>query len=133
MNNYLLDTHSLLWFQGNSPKLSRAAIEINQNPRNNVSFSQISLYEIAIKLSIGKLPDFKADISTIYQQAIQDRLNFLPIQNSHLYFYKEVPLLSDHRDPFDRLLIAAAYTEMATIISIDKKFDLYSNFIKTIW
>ena len=133
MNNYLLDTHSLLWFQGNSPKLSTAAMEIIRNPKNNISFSQISLFEIAIKQSIGKLPEIRADISTIYQQAIQDRLNFIPMLNSHLYFYKEIPILSIHRDPFDRLLIATAYTEMASIISIDKKFDLYSDIVKTIW
>ena len=105
MNIFLLDTHCILWFQGNDSKLSNRVKEIIKNPGNTILFSQISLYEIAIKQKIGKLHDFKSDISEIYEQAIKDDFTFLPLQNSHLFCYKEIPLMIEHKDPFDRLLI----------------------------
>ena len=54
---YLLDTHCLLWFQENNPKIPKRVMQEIQNPENLILFSQLSLYEIVIKQAIGKLPD----------------------------------------------------------------------------
>jgi len=106
--HYLLDTHSLIWFQENNPQTSDLAMELIQNPENEVLFSRISLYEISIKQKIGKLPAFYASIEEVYQQALNDKFTFVPILNQHIYNYNNVPMLGDHRDLFDRLLIATA-------------------------
>jgi len=108
-------------------------MEIIQNPENVILFSQVSLYEIAIKQRIGKLPDFKSDIIEIYQQAIQDNFTFIQLQNKHIYSYSQVPLHDHHRDPFDRLLIATAYEENATMLTVDNNFGLYKDLITILW
>jgi PIN domain nuclease of toxin-antitoxin system len=73
---YLLDTHCLLWFQDNSPKIPKRVMSIIQDTGNKVLFSQISLFEIAIKQKIGKLPAFISNINDIYDQAIRDNFIF---------------------------------------------------------
>src|ERR1700733_11530153 len=97
---YLLDTHYLIWFQDDNPKMPSKALKEIQDPSNIILFSQVSLFEITIKQKLGKLPDFKATINEIYEQAIMDNFIFLPLSNAHLYAYQKVPLLEQHRDPF---------------------------------
>lgn len=130
---YLLDTHCLIWFQENNPKIPVKVMDKIQNPSNTVFFSQISLFEIAIKQKIGKLPDFTANLDEIYQQAIKDNFTYLPINNQHLYSYKKIPLAEQHRDPFDRLLLATAHEENAIMLSNDSNFKLYSWLIEVFW
>jgi PIN domain nuclease of toxin-antitoxin system len=91
------------------------------------------LFEIAIKQKIGKLPDFSASIQNICNQAIDNGFTFLNIQNSHIQTYNSIPLFEQHRDPFDRLLIATAIEEKAIVISDDNKFNLYNNLIEVLW
>jgi PIN domain nuclease of toxin-antitoxin system len=81
MNRYLLDTHCLLWFQENNKDIPNRVMDVLKSTENEVFFSQISLFEIAIKQKIGKLPDFKVSISEIYEQAFSDLFTFLPILN----------------------------------------------------
>ncbi len=131
--NYLLDTHCLIWFQEDNPKIPSRVMAELQEPANTVFFSQISLFEIAIKQKIGKLPEFTADLSEVYQQAINDRFSYLPIKNQHLFSYQKIPLLETHRDPFDRLLLATAYEENAIMMSADTNFSLYAGLIQVFW
>ena len=130
---YLLDTHCLIWYQENNPKLSNIAKEIILNPDNITLFSQVSLYEIVIKESIGKTPYFKSSINEIHLQAIKDNFTFLQILNTHLESYLKVPFFDTHKDPFDKLLIATAIEENAAIITIDNKFSLYNDIVEIIW
>ena len=130
---YLLDTHSLIWFLEDNPKIPRQVMNIIQEQENTILFSQVSLFEICIKQKIGKLPGFYASIEEIYEQAINDGFTFLAIQNQHIYNYYKVPLLEDHRDPFDRLLISVAIDEAATILSADEKFKLYAELVTVLW
>jgi len=132
-NYFLLDTHALIWFQENNPKIPKKVMEIIQETDNLIYFSQISLFEIGIKQKIGKLPAFYATVDEVYEKALDDGLTFLNIQNQHIYNYKKVPLLENHRDPFDRLLIATAVHEAATILSADKVFSWYNEFVKVFW
>lgn len=127
---YLLDTHYLLWFQGNNAKIPSAIMDVLQNPVNTILFSQVSLFEISIKQTLGKLPEFKSSVDEIYHQAIKDGFTFLALQNHHLYRYPNIPLFEQHKDPFDRLIIAAAYEENASIITADKNFRLYSDIVE---
>ena len=131
--NYLLDTHCLIWFQEDSPKIPEQVMKLIQQPDNVIFFSQISLFEISIKQKIGKLPAFYATIEEIYAQAVKDGFTFLPIQNHHIYNYNKIPLLKDHRDPFDRLLIATALEERAIVLSADEQLRLYADIVNVVW
>jgi PIN domain nuclease of toxin-antitoxin system len=130
---YLLDTHALIWFQENNPKIPESVMKAIQEEGNIILFSQVSLFEISIKQKIGKLPAFNATVEEIYHQAIKDGFTFLAIQNQHIYNYNEVPLSEGHRDPFDRLLVATAMEENSVIISADEKFNLYNRLISVLW
>lgn len=130
---YLLDTHSLIWFQENNAKIPSRVMDIMQDPGNTIFFSQISLFEIAIKQTIGKLPGFRSNTDEIYQQGLNDDFLFLQIKNDHLSAYQQIPLKEEHRDPFDRLILATAYIENAIILSADKNFKLYTDMIDVFW
>src|ERR1700754_2582247 len=99
-SSYLLDTHCLLWFQGENSKIPVDIMLILQDTENTILFSQISLFEIAIKQKIGKTPAFQSTIEDVYNQAVSDGFTFLPIRNQHILRYSDVPLKTTHRDPF---------------------------------
>jgi PIN domain nuclease of toxin-antitoxin system len=130
---YLLDTHCLIWFQENSPKIPYHVLKQIEDRANIILFSQISLFEIAIKQKIGKLPLFEASILEVYEQALKDDFTFLPLKNNHIEAYKNVPLMQEHRDPFDRLLIATALEDKLTVLTADKNFHLYHSLIDASW
>lgn len=130
---YLLDTHCLIWFQEDNPKIPPRVMSIIQKPSNTLFFSQVSLFEIAIKQKIGKLPEFTADLSEVYQQALSDDFIHLPISNKHIFSYQRIPLLENHRDPFDRLLLATAYEENAVMLTADTNFGCYAGLVEVFW
>lgn len=130
---YLLDTHCLIWFQEDNPKIPPRVMSIIQEPSNTLLFSQVSLFEIAIKQKIGKLPEFTADLTEVYQQALSDDFIHLPVSNQHIFSYRKIPLLENHRDPFDRLLLATAHEENAAILSADNNFSLYAGLVEVVW
>lgn len=132
-SKYLLDTNCLIWFQENNPKLPEKVLHLIEDTKNTIYFSQISVFEIAIKLKLGKLPNFLTNVEDVYQAAILDEFKYLPINNQHIFNYQSVPLLIDHRDPFDRLLIASAMHENATILSADRHFENYTDLIDLVW
>jgi len=100
---------------------------------NIIYFSQISLFEISIKQSLGKLSHFDITFEDIFNQVLADGFTFLSIKNSSIFNYGNVPLLAQHRDPFDRLLICSASEIDATLISADEKFKLYPDILKLLW
>ncbi|MCF2445409.1 type II toxin-antitoxin system VapC family toxin [Dyadobacter sp. CY345] len=128
----LLDTHAVLWFIDGDLQLSANARELIENPVNQIYVSAISFFEISTKLKLGKL-SLQKPLNLIFQDIADAYIKVLPISNSHLLEYQNVPLISDHRDPFDRLIIATAVAENAGIISIDQKFQNYRSLVNVIW
>lgn len=124
---YLLDTHTLLWFLRDSPQLSKKALGIITT-ENKVYVSIASLWEIAIKKSIGKL-EFEHSIEKIAELCHEKDILILQIQPK--YFDKVIKLPNIHNDPFDRLIIAQAIIENLVIITKDTIIPKYS--VKTIW
>lgn len=123
----LLDTHALIWFLENNPRLptsTRSQIETTPT----VFVSMASLWEIAIKANIGKL-DLAAPFSTIEPNLAALGINQLPINFKDLEIYLSLPL--HHRDPFDRLLIAQAINHSLSFISYDTQMDAYD--IQRLW
>ncbi len=128
MAAYLLDTHTLLWFLDDSPKLSDRARTALEDEAAELSISIASLWEIAIKANLGKL-DIAGDISQLYQDLQKLGITLQPILVPDLDQYLALPL--HHRDPFDRLIIAQAMGTSVPILSADTQLDAYP--VQRIW
>jgi PIN domain nuclease of toxin-antitoxin system len=125
----ILDTHTFLWFVAGNPKLSAHARELIEMPDNQRLFSVASAWEIAIKLSLGKLTLTGQFKDLIPNQLYTNDITLLPIVTSHLSTVIELPF--HHRDPFDRLIIAQAATENIPVITADRAFASYE--IEQLW
>ena len=124
----LLDTHTFLWFINDSPQLSADAKDLLESDVD-LALSVASLWEIAIKASLGKLVLPDTYDTFIPQQLTLNEIEILPISVAHLALVATLPF--HHRDPFDRLLIAQAMVEQVSIVSIDIVFDSYT--VNRIW
>jgi PIN domain nuclease of toxin-antitoxin system len=119
----LLDTHALLWFQSDDPKLSATAKSAIELPTNERWLSPISLVEIALKNRLGKLP-LPAPFGTLYPSSLlADDIHLLPLEPQHIVPLTTMPL--HHKDPFDRLIAATALVEGLMLVSGDPQFDTY--------
>jgi PIN domain nuclease of toxin-antitoxin system len=120
-----MDTHTLIWFVLADPHLSAIARALVEDPGNEIKVSPVSFWEIAIKVSKGKLA-----LNQPYGNFIDLCLNqygfrVLPIEPSHTTQLAALPFPPGHKDPFDRMLIAQAIVEGIPIISVDAAFDAY--------
>lgn len=125
----LLDTHAVIWWVDHDELLSDSAHEAIADPQNELLISAASIWEIAIKVGIGKLK-----LSQPYRdwmnQAITDlRALILPISVEACSTQSGLPL--HHGDPFDRLIVAQSFVEQTTIVSNDAAFDLYG--VNRLW
>jgi PIN domain nuclease of toxin-antitoxin system len=118
----LLDTHTFLWFIEDSPQLGTEAKNLLESDVD-LLIRVASLWEIAIKISIGKLTLTQPFDTFIQDQLTKNAIDLLAMDVQHLALVSTLPL--HHRDPFDRLLVAQAIIEQIPIVSIDDKFDLY--------
>ncbi len=128
----LIDTQILIWIQENNPAISERSRAALSNSANQIYISQLSFIEIAIKLKIGKLPDFLVSVNQLIAQTEQDGFHIIQLDNRHIATYDQVPLYEDHRGPFDRLLLATALAEQMPIISADEKFSRYQGLVDII-
>ncbi|WP_437310938.1 type II toxin-antitoxin system VapC family toxin [Sorangium sp. So ce388] len=119
----LVDTHAFLWFLANDPQLSPRAKSFLEEPTNELVLSVASPWEIAIKVSLGKL-SIPGDVETFikHHMAMND-IELLDIRLRHVARVSDLPF--HHRDPFDRLMIAQALVEDIPILSQDVVFDAY--------
>ena len=121
--NLLLDTNAFLWFIAGDENLSSVARTTIENPENNRYLSVASLWEIAIKVSIGKLELSEPFEKLIPEQLTENGIQLLDISVAHTALIASLPF--HHRDPFDRLIAAQAKVEQMTLISSDDVFDKY--------
>ena len=117
----LLDTHALLWWLSDNPKLGEKARAKIADPKNLILVSAASLWEIAIKQGIGKI---EADIAEIEKEVAQQGMVRLGIEADHLIELSSLP--DHHRDPFDRMLIAQAGAEDISLLTADMQVAAYS-------
>ena len=131
---YLLDTHPLLWIAYDQHKLSKEVVAILQNTNNEFLISAVSVWEINIKFSIGKL--------TLKEQTPKDlfdgfttffRCSYLDLNlNDTLNFYKLKTF--HHRDPFDRMMVWQAIQNNLTFITDDEQIHKYTDCgLKVVW
>ena len=121
---YLLDTHTLLWARAAPALLSEEARAVCESSDTALYVSMATLWECAIKRSIGKL-----ELPDNFYEIIADDYEILDIEISHLVAYTELPM--HHRDPFDRLLVAQARLGDLTLLSRDPNIAKYDVSIMT--
>jgi len=120
---FLLDTHTLLWFLQDDPKLSPMARGSIQGPTHRVLVSIVSCWELAIKASLGKMNFSEPVAALIKRELPANRLELLPISLEHLTAVEHLP--PHHKDPFDWLLIAQAIVEGVAVVGADAAFVAY--------
>ncbi len=125
----LLDTHAVLWFWWDDPRLSVRAKALICDPANRKLVSVASPWEVAIKVSLKKL-DIGGPYPGFFRQHMtRTFFDWLPITEDHFNGLLAMPF--HHRDPFDRLLISQARMEKVPVVSIDTIFDAYG--VTRIW
>ena len=125
---YLLDTHVLIWYFEDSQRLPKEMAELIDNPINYVYISSASLWEIAIKMSLGKL-NLSLSLNQLLENISNRDFQILQIKDNYLMKLFDLPFI--HKDPFDRLLISTALAENLTIITIDENIQKYD--VPWIW
>ncbi len=127
--NILLDTHTFLWFVDDNPRLSEPARVLIESDDSQPFISMASFWEIAIKISLGKLQLKQPYETFIPQQLALNGIGVLNLSLEHTAALAILPF--HHRDPFDRLILVQAKIEKMPLVSADPAFDLYS--VKRIW
>ena len=122
---YLIDTHILIWLAVSPEKVSNAILEIIENPLNEISISTVSLWEITIKLSIGKLNLQGIEIDDLVQICKEQNIKIVQLPVSAVKQYRTIPMKENHRDPFDRALIALCISDDYVLLSHDGKLRQY--------
>ena len=125
----ILDTHAFIWWDSQQTKLSAKALHLCQDPSHTMILSVASVWEMQIKLQLGKLTVKLplSEIIAIQQEA--NRLDILPINLQHVLALDGLP--THHKDPFDRLLVVQANIEGAVLLSCDSIFSHYP--VNVVW
>lgn len=122
---YLIDTHMLIWWQQDAAELSAKARAIMLNPSNTIVVSSITLWEIAIKVALGKLD---TDFDEVLRAIDDDGFALLSFTPTHATHVRSLPAI--HRDPFDRALIAQALAEQMQFLTHDGLVSSYGAFVE---
>ena len=125
MSRLLVDTHALLWWLDDAPALSAAAREAIADPAHEPLVSTASVWEIAIKRSLGKLEAPDGLLTHIGEAGFA----WLAVGAEHAWAVRDLP--PHHRDPFDRLLVTQALVERIPIVTRDERFAAYG--VETRW
>ncbi len=126
---YLIDTQALLWIRAEAPQLPGRAKRAFRSEGNEIFLSIASVWEMAIKTSLGKLR-IDGTLDDFVHTAVRDLgLALLAVKLDHVLETGKLPF--HHRDPFDRLLIAQALVEDLTVLGNDDRFDAYG--VRRLW
>lgn len=129
MMKLLLDTHVLLWAAEDSKRLPTAARKLIQDVDNELLFSAASLWEITIKRGLGR-EDFQVDPRVLRRALLDNGYEELAITSEHAINTDRLP--PEHKDPFDRILVAQAMVEGITLITSDTRLASYSGPIRKV-
>ena len=127
--NLLLDSHVWLWFAADDPRLSAAAKLAIESPAHNRFISIASIWELSLKLSLGKLRLSQPFNEFVAEQMLATQAQLLPIEVNHCLEVISLPM--HHRDPFDRMLIVQAKVGGLVLVTADHAFEQYP--IQRLW
>jgi PIN domain nuclease of toxin-antitoxin system len=125
----LLDTHLLLWAAGTPGRIPPSARKLINDDANELYFSAASLWEIAIKRSLGR-DDFEVNPSLLRRGLIDNGYRDLPVTAEHAVAVDSLPPI--HKDPFDRILVAQAMVEGFLLLTVDKIVAKYPGPIRKV-
>jgi PIN domain nuclease of toxin-antitoxin system len=125
----LLDTHVFIWWSGEPDKLSEKVLDACENRANRLILSIISIWEMQIKMQLGKLKLKRSLKDLVENQQNINNLQILPVSPNHIFMLDNLPM--HHSDPFDRLLISQAIEENLALVSKDQAFTDYA--VKLFW
>ncbi len=125
----LLDTQLAVWWQIESRRVPEAARRLVLETEGPVYISRASLWEMAIKSSIGRL---SLDLARFCARMAEDGFVWLEITQAHLLAVAELPAHADHKDPFDRLLVAQSLEEPLILLTADAKLARYGNTVRVV-
>jgi len=125
----LLDTHLLLWAAGQPERLSAKAKKLLSDPANELLFSAASLWEIAIKNTLGR-PDFRVDPRILRRGLLDNGYLELPVTGQHAVGIDGLAPL--HKDPFDRQLLSQALVEGVTLLTRDEELARYAGPVRRV-
>ena len=125
----LLDTHTFIWYVTDNPRLSANVKRLIEDENNEKLVSIASIWEMAIKHSIGRLNFSLPFMEFVRQQLDVTNIGLLEINLNHIEVVASLPL--HHRDPFDRMIIAQSMAEQIPVLSVDAIFDAYA--IARVW
>ena len=124
---YLMDTHILIWLAISPDKVSKEILSVVEDPKNELFISTVSLWEIAIKISIGKLCLNGLDIPQIIDFCRLHNIQIAQLSESATIEYARLPKKENHKDPFDRILISICIASGWTFLSADTNIEQYKN------
>lgn len=127
--NLLLDSHALISWHEEPKQLSATAFQAISDPANNIFLSVASIWEIQIKIQIGKFKFVEALGDVVREEQARNGFRLLPVEFDHVLALAHLPF--HHKDPFDRILIAQAASENMTLVSSDRHFSRYK--INLLW
>lgn len=125
----LLDTHAFLWLAAGDERASDRCVEVFLDPANDCVLSVASVWEMAIKVSLGRLR-LGRPLDRLVRAATEEQgVRLLPVERDHAIHVASLPF--HHRDPFDRLLVAQALVEGLPVVGRGEAFDAYG--VRRIW
>lgn len=124
----LLDTHTFIWWDSDPSRLSPLVLTLCNDPTTTIILSVASVWEMQIKLQLGKLT-LNLPLADIVTSQQTNGIDVLPVNLSHVLALQSLP--TPHKDPFDRLLVAQANVESAVLLSADSIFAQYP--VQRLW
>ncbi len=121
--DYLLDTHAVLWALTDPHQLGTSAQEVIRDPSNGLVVSAVSAWELATKHRLGKLPQADVLVVGFARHVARLGARALPVCTDHALLAGSLDW--DHRDPFDRMLVAQAQVERLTLVTRDERLSRY--------
>lgn len=125
----LLDTQLALWWLTESTRVSATLHDLIENAADAVFVSRASLWEMAIKIAAGRL---RVDLNRFAHQVTTDGFLWLNIENRHILEVVSLPHFDDHKDPFDRLLVAQSLSEPLIFLTADAKLARYGSTVRLV-
>jgi PIN domain nuclease of toxin-antitoxin system len=124
----LLDTRFAFWWQTGDPRITEEVVSM-VDAADEVFVSSVPLWELTIKSGLGKV---RLDLSAFAGQVESRGFAWLPIENAHILKLPGLPTFDDHRDPFDRLLVAQSISEPLILLTVDGKLGRYGSTVRVI-
>lgn len=128
-DNFLLDTHLVLWAALDPGRLSAKARRLLQSREQRLSFSVATIWEVSIKTSLGR-PDFVVDAAALRNGLIAEGFLEVPIRAEHALRVGTLPWI--HRDPFDRMLVSQCLEDDLTLLTVDRALRRYGRFVRLV-